>query len=178
MLAARDGGCVNCGSPVEGTEPHHIEWFSRGGATDVDNLALLCERCHHLIHDDNWQLHKHKGQHKLQPPAHPRPHERLLARAAPERNLSFEPDAPSPRAMLTGLADMAEIWQTRWVLGSSTRTGVGASNPPGLRWSRSRCRWVSLVSGVALGSASDDVWTSNVRSDGHFSSEPRPSAAR
>ncbi len=86
VLAARDGGCVNCGSPVEGTEPHHIEWFSRGGATDVDNLALLCERCHHLIHDDNWQLHKHKGQHKLQPPAHPRPHERLLARAAPERN--------------------------------------------------------------------------------------------
>ena len=65
VLAARDGGCVNCGSPVEGTEPHHIEWFSRGGATDIDNLVLLCGRCHHLIHDDNWQLHRNNGQHQL-----------------------------------------------------------------------------------------------------------------
>ena len=58
VLAARDGGCVNCGSPVEQGEPHHIRWFSRGGPTDIDNLALLCERCHHLIHDDGWQLHR------------------------------------------------------------------------------------------------------------------------
>ena len=71
VLAARDGGCINCASPAEGTEPHHIEWFSRGGATDIDNLALLCERCHHLTHDDNWQLHKHNGQHTLRPPAQP-----------------------------------------------------------------------------------------------------------
>ena len=51
VLAARDGGCINCASPVEGTEPHHIG-FSRGGPTDIDNLTLLCERCHHLVHDD------------------------------------------------------------------------------------------------------------------------------
>ena len=70
VLAARDGGCVNCGSPVERSEPHHIEWFSRGGSTDIDNLALLCERCHHLIHDDNWQLHRNNGQHQLRPPTH------------------------------------------------------------------------------------------------------------
>ena len=86
VLAARDGGCINCGSLVERSEPHHIEWFSGGGPTDVDNLALLCERCHHLIHDDNWQLQEHNGQHTLRPPAHPRPHEHLPARAAPERN--------------------------------------------------------------------------------------------
>ena len=73
VLAARDGGCVNCGSPVERSEPHHIEWFSRGGPTDIDNLALLCERCHHLIHDDNWQLRRNDGQHTLNPPAQPRP---------------------------------------------------------------------------------------------------------
>ena len=72
VLAARDGGCVNCASPAEGTEPHHLEWFSRGGPTDIDNLALLCESCHHLTHDDNWQLHRRNGRHSLQPPAHPR----------------------------------------------------------------------------------------------------------
>ncbi len=78
-LAARDGGCVNCAAPAEGGEPHHIEWFSRGGPTDIDNLCLLCERCHHLIHDDGWQLHHHDGGLRLRPPsrspaqARPRP---------------------------------------------------------------------------------------------------------
>ena len=71
VLAARDGGCVNCAAPVEGGEPHHIEWFSRGGPTDVDNLAWLCERCHHLIHDDGWQLHSDGGRLRLKPPALP-----------------------------------------------------------------------------------------------------------
>ena len=68
VLAARDGGCANCAAPAEGGEPHHIEWFSRGGPTDIDNLALLCERCHHLVHDDGWHLHKHNGRHRLRPP--------------------------------------------------------------------------------------------------------------
>ena len=86
VLAARDGGCVNCGSPVERSEPHHIEWFSRGGATDIDNLALLCERCHHLIHDDGWQLHRNNGQHQLRPPTH-RPVQSVNGSAAhPEQN--------------------------------------------------------------------------------------------
>ena len=67
-LAARDGGCVNCAAPAEAGEPHHIEWFSRGGPTDIDNLALLCERCHHLIHDDGWQLHCDGAKLKLKPP--------------------------------------------------------------------------------------------------------------
>ena len=70
-LAARDGGCVNCAAPAEGGEPHHIEWFSRGGPTDIDNLALLCERCHHLVHDDGWQLHSDNGRLRLQPPPQP-----------------------------------------------------------------------------------------------------------
>lgn len=69
-LAARDGGCVNCAAPAEGGEPHHIEWFSRGGSTDIDNLCLLCERCHHLVHDDGWQLRNHDGGLRLRPPPH------------------------------------------------------------------------------------------------------------
>ncbi len=73
VLAARDGGCANCAAPAEGGEPHHIEWFSRGGPTDIDNLVLLCERCHHLIHDDGWQLRKQDGRHRILPPSEPRP---------------------------------------------------------------------------------------------------------
>ena len=71
VLAARDGGCANCAAPAEGGEPHHIEWFSRGGPTDIDNLALLCERCHHLVHDDGWQLLAGNGRLRLQPPPQP-----------------------------------------------------------------------------------------------------------
>ncbi len=101
-LAARDSGCVNCAAPAEGGEPHHIEWFSRGGPTDIDNLALLCERCHHLVHDDGWQLHSDNGQLKLKPPppqpTRPRPrpdtsrqpghnsHSRPDGRSRPQRN--------------------------------------------------------------------------------------------
>ena len=73
VLAARDGGCANCAAPAEGGEPHHIEWFSRGGPTDIDNLALLCERCHHLVHDDGWQLHRCNGHYTLRPPTGPSP---------------------------------------------------------------------------------------------------------
>ena len=71
VLAARDGGCVNCAAPAEGGEPHHIKWFVRGGPTDVDNLCLLCETCHHLVHDDGWQLHSDEGQLRLRPPSRP-----------------------------------------------------------------------------------------------------------
>ncbi len=83
VLAARDGGCVNCAAPAEGGEPHHIRWFSRGGPTDIDNLALLCERCHHLVHDDNWKLHSDNGRLRLRPP--PRPVARPRPRSGTSR---------------------------------------------------------------------------------------------
>jgi hypothetical protein len=86
VLAARDGGCVNCAAPAEAGQPHHVDWFSRGGPTDIDNLALLCERCHHLIHDDGWQLRKHNGQLRLKPPQQlsPRPEKGLSTRPRPD----------------------------------------------------------------------------------------------
>ncbi len=84
VLAARDGGCANCAAPADGGEPHHIEWFSRGGPTDIDNLALLCERCHHLIHDDGWQFHRDNGKCTIRPPAQQSPEPDT--RAESERN--------------------------------------------------------------------------------------------
>ena len=71
VLAARDGGCVNCAKPAEACDPHHVRWHSRGGPTDIDNLCLLCEGCHHLVHDDGWQLHRSNRRHATRPPDRP-----------------------------------------------------------------------------------------------------------
>ena len=51
-LYLRDGGCTfpGCTVPAEWTIAHHAPWFSRGGATDLDKLALLCERHHTHVH--------------------------------------------------------------------------------------------------------------------------------
>ena len=97
ILAARDGGCVVCASPTERCEPHHIEWFSCGGSTDIDNLVLLCERCHHLVHDDGWRLRHVNSRFELRPPSPPSPpqphrhrgagtHPRTSAHPRPQRN--------------------------------------------------------------------------------------------
>jgi hypothetical protein len=36
--------------------PHHIVPWVRGGRTDVDNLAVLCEHHHHLAHSKHWTM--------------------------------------------------------------------------------------------------------------------------
>ena len=54
-LILRDGGCIypNCDKPPAWTHAHHIQHWSRGGPTSLDNLALLCSTHHHKIHTDN-----------------------------------------------------------------------------------------------------------------------------
>ncbi|MDQ4213564.1 HNH endonuclease [Microbacterium sp. ASV81] len=57
-LAERDGGCAFCGLPPQMTKAHHIRWWARDtGPTDLTNGILLCETCHHLIHDNAWDIH-------------------------------------------------------------------------------------------------------------------------
>jgi hypothetical protein len=56
-LAERDGGCAMCGLPPEMTKVHHIRWWKRHrGPTDLSNGVLLCETCHHRIHDNGWEI--------------------------------------------------------------------------------------------------------------------------
>ncbi|MFJ6532068.1 DUF222 domain-containing protein [Microbacterium sp. NPDC091662] len=56
-LVERDGGCAMCGLPPEMTRAHHIRWWTRDrGPTDLSNGVLLCETCHHRIHDNGWEI--------------------------------------------------------------------------------------------------------------------------
>ena len=46
-------GCTN----AIFVNPHHLRWWKRDrGKTDLDNLALLCEHHHHLVHTRAWRL--------------------------------------------------------------------------------------------------------------------------
>jgi hypothetical protein len=47
----------NCPVRYDHTKAHHVIWWRCGGTTDIDNLLPLCERHHHRVHDDGWQLH-------------------------------------------------------------------------------------------------------------------------
>lgn len=63
-LAERDGGCAMCGLPPGMAKAHHIRWWQRdAGPTDLANGVLLCETCHHRIHDNGWDI-------RVDPPGH------------------------------------------------------------------------------------------------------------
>ncbi len=57
-LVARDKGCVwpGCGRPATWCQGHHVRHWAHGGATDLDNLVLLCRAHHFKVHEAGWQL--------------------------------------------------------------------------------------------------------------------------
>jgi Domain of unknown function (DUF222)/HNH endonuclease len=57
-LHARHGGCAwpGCDRPPSWTAAHHIKHWAHGGATDLNNLVLLCHRHHWLAHEGGWGL--------------------------------------------------------------------------------------------------------------------------
>ena len=57
-LAARDGGCrfPGCAAPVAWCDAHHIRPRMNDGPTEIDNLLLLCRRCHRNVHRFRWRI--------------------------------------------------------------------------------------------------------------------------
>lgn len=57
QLRHRDGTCRFPGCDARRfTQAHHVEWWSRGGSTDLDNLVLVCAFHHRLVHEHGWGL--------------------------------------------------------------------------------------------------------------------------
>ena len=90
-LIARDRGCVGCGADPAWCQAHHLISWEAGGPTDIDNLCLLCSRCHHQVHDDGWQIRQTPaGKHVLQPP-HPTNRSPLPIKTPPRRRGRYKP---------------------------------------------------------------------------------------
>ena len=51
-LWLRDGGCTfpDCTVPASWCDGHHLRHWADGGATDLENAALLCGRHHTIVH--------------------------------------------------------------------------------------------------------------------------------
>ena len=64
-LIARDRGCAfpGCDRPPAWCQGHHIRHWAHGGDTDLDNLVLLCDHHHRVIHHHGWTVHI--GEHRL-----------------------------------------------------------------------------------------------------------------
>ena len=57
-LIARDEGCrfPGCRAPVSWCDAHHIRARIQEGPTVIDNLILLCRRCHRRVHRYRWRI--------------------------------------------------------------------------------------------------------------------------
>src|SRR5438309_447899 len=72
-LEARDRNCVfpGCTRPLTWCDGHHLVWWTRGGATALPNLAMLCRPHHRMVHEESWMLERTKDGHwKAKPPLH------------------------------------------------------------------------------------------------------------
>jgi hypothetical protein len=73
-LEARDRHCVfpGCTRPTSWCDGHHLVWWTRGGATALPNLALLCRPHHRMVHEEGWKLDRNKdGRFAAIPPPRP-----------------------------------------------------------------------------------------------------------
>ncbi len=69
-LRLRDRGCrwPGCERPAGWTQAHHIEFWTRGGKTELGNLVLLCHHHHRQVHEGGWQVVKHGRELRFIPP--------------------------------------------------------------------------------------------------------------
>jgi hypothetical protein len=91
ILSTRDGGCVfpRCDRPPAWCEAHHLNFWSEGGPTDLDNAALLCHFHHHLVHEGRWTARMAPdGIVEITPPPDIDPHQ------TPQRHSRFATQRP------------------------------------------------------------------------------------
>jgi hypothetical protein len=55
-----------CAVAFHACQIHHIEYWERGGPTDMDNMVPLCSRHHHAAHEGGWRIRLRSGTRQLE----------------------------------------------------------------------------------------------------------------
>ncbi|MGI8761227.1 MAG: DUF222 domain-containing protein [Jatrophihabitantaceae bacterium] len=92
-LLVRDAGCAfpGCDQPPEWCERHHIREWRHGGATDLDNLVLLCPYHHARFASQGWEIVMRNGVPWFIPPAFVDPARKPLRNVRGLRASPFDP---------------------------------------------------------------------------------------
>lgn len=61
-LDARDRGCRFPGCTSRRCDAHHVEHWTDGGATSLENLVLLCRRHHRAVHEGGFRVTAWDGE--------------------------------------------------------------------------------------------------------------------
>lgn len=63
VLVRRDRGCTypGCTAPAAWAQAHHVVHWADGGASDLDNAALLCQRHHTVVHERRYVAQVRRG---------------------------------------------------------------------------------------------------------------------
>jgi hypothetical protein len=79
-LTARDRGCIvpGCGAPPTWCDGHHVKFWSKGGLTNIDELALLCGHHHSEVHLGLLEVKMINDVPWVRPPEHIDPQRRWL----------------------------------------------------------------------------------------------------
>ncbi|MEV0697152.1 DUF222 domain-containing protein [Saccharopolyspora sp. NPDC050389] len=69
-LLRRDGVCAfpGCDRPPGTPEAHHIQHWVDGGATNLNNMVMLCGHHHRTLHNQRWDITMHNGRPEFIPP--------------------------------------------------------------------------------------------------------------
>ena len=114
-LAARDRGCSmpGCTRPATWCQVHHITPWQQGGATDLNNLTLLCGHHHREFEKHGWACEMFDGVPHWIPPTWLDPDQ------TPRRNTAHHTDIDFSRFTRTDT--------DRWCDGNTSREFAAGS---------------------------------------------------
>ncbi len=101
---ARDRGCIipGCTAPPDWCDVHHVVPWAQGGLTDVDKMALVCDRDHTGVHAGIWTITMINGVPWVIPPVWIDPLQR------PQRN-TLHDDEHTAHRLARHLAQQLEL---------------------------------------------------------------------
>ena len=125
-LIARDQHCIGCGANPLWCRAHHIIWWSKNGPTDVDNLVLVCDDCHHKTHDHGWQVYKHPetAKYHLKPPNPTKPNAVTKTPTARDDSSDGSVTGTPKRSLVTDTPAVGDASGDDSVTGTTKRSAV------------------------------------------------------